>query len=292
MPPRSNTPFLLPALAPSILGSGRPRRSERRAGNLARKHLSEHLNQVQRLLMQGELGASAVHEISNLLTIVLFNGELLRERCKNQPAAKRYIEPLLHAANHIALLCGQLRNLSRPIEADLQLIDLVETSRHTYRLLAQIISRELSFEVPPGAQPVMARADPARIDQMLVNLVLNARDATAEEGGRIVVRVGCQPDKANTGSPSGFIEVQDNGQGMTAKVKRQLFKTFFTTKAPGQGTGLGLATVRRLMRGMGGEVEVESRPGQGARLRLVFPPATAVDDRSVGSTSVELFTQP
>lgn len=226
--------------------------------------IENHLRHVQRLVMQGELAATAVHEISNLLTIVLFNAGLLRERHKADDPDSRHIEPLLHAANLIATLCNQLRNLSRPTEPERRILDLAETARSTCRLLEQIMARELTFAAPPDG-PVLVSADPAHIDQMLVNLVLNARDATEEDDGRIAVRVGRAPRGGS------YIEIADNGSGMTPVVRRQLFRTFFTTKPAGQGTGLGLVTVQRLIQGIGGTIAFASRPGHGTRARLNFP---------------------
>jgi signal transduction histidine kinase len=228
--------------------------------------IEERLRHVQRLVMQGELAATAVHEISNLLTIVLFNAGLLRARHRDTPDESKYIEPLLHAATLIATLCSQLRNLARPTEAQLRVLDLAETAQGTFRLLDQIMTQELVFSAPADGA-VLITADPAHIDQMLVNLVLNARDATREENGRISVCVGRRP---RAGS---FIEVRDNGTGITPAVKRRLFRKFFTTKPPGQGTGLGLVTVQRLMHGMGGTIRLTSRPGRGTCVRLEFPAA-------------------
>jgi two-component system cell cycle sensor histidine kinase/response regulator CckA len=237
----------------------------------------EQLRHVQRLAMQGELAATAVHEISNLLTIVLLNAGLLRELHKDDPEESKYLEPLLHAATLITKLCSQLRNLARTSATQAQPVELVETARRTFRLLEQIMmTREMVF-VAPAAGDVHTFGDPAHIDQLLFNLVLNARDATSDEGGRITIRVG------HGSRPGGFIEVEDNGTGMTAPVKRQLFRAFFTTKPPGQGTGLGLVTVQRLMQGMGGSIRLSSRPGRGTRVRLQFPPLRIPDAEPVFS---------
>ncbi|MGH3421593.1 MAG: sensor histidine kinase [Streptosporangiaceae bacterium] len=245
-----------------------PQRRRRTAATIS---MEEQLRHVQRLVMQGELAATAVHEISNLLTIVQFNAGLLRERHLRDPQQEKYIEPMLHAAALITNLCNQLRNLARPAEALVRTVDLAEVTRGIFRLLEQIMQRRMVFEEPVG-EPLLVSADPAHIDQMLVNLVLNARDATSEETGCIAVRIG---RLAGAGS---FIEVEDNGTGMSAEVKRRLFTAFFTTKPPGQGTGLGMATVQRLMHGVGGRITVASRPGRGARIRLQFPPARPGDD--------------
>ena len=228
--------------------------------------LDEHLRRMQRLVMQGELAATAVHEISNLQTIVLFNAGLLREEHKADPAILRHVEPLLHAATLVATLCNQLRNLARPLEGYPQRLDLNETALRVHGLLQRIIGRELTYSAT-GVAPVTIVADAGQVEQMLLNLVLNARDATAEEGGRISVHVG-------TGRGNRpFLEVADNGTGMTPEVKAKLFRKFFTTKEHGRGTGLGLATVRRMLEGMGGRIELRTRPGHGTRMRLVFPPA-------------------
>jgi signal transduction histidine kinase len=224
-------------------------------------------DRLQRLAIQGELAATAVHEISNLQTIVLFNAGLLREKHRNDPAIVNYIDPLLHAATRIATMCSQLRNLARPVEARTQVIDLGEISSGAYRLLERIIGRKLTF-VRRQDDPILIVADPVQIEQMLINLVLNSRDATQADGGEIVVRVGTGSTQRR-GRP--WLEVEDNGTGMGAKVKARLFTKFFTTKEPGRGTGLGLVTVRRLLEAMGGRIQLHSRLGQGTRIRLLFP---------------------
>ncbi len=228
--------------------------------------LEEQLRHVQRLVMQGELAATAVHEISNLLTIVMFNAGLLRMRHADDAAVLKYVEPILHASDVIGSLCTQLRNLSRPTPAQLRVVDLGEIARRTFTLLDQIMQRELVLETE-GMRPVLICADPAHLDQIIVNLVLNARDATDNTDGRIVIRLG---HLAAAGAP--YLEVSDNGTGMTPLVKRRIFKAFFTTKPVGRGTGLGLVTVRRLMQGMGGTIKLTSKPGQGTTIRLQFPP--------------------
>lgn len=222
---------------------------------------------LQRLAIQGELAASAVHEISNLQTIVLFNAGLLREKYRDDQRIVNYIDPLLHAATMIASMCSQLRNLARPVEAQVQVIDLGEISSGAYRLLERIIGRKLSF-TRTQSQPILIVADSSQVEQMLINLVLNSRDATEFDGGEIKVRVGAGTTQ-QPGRP--WLEVEDNGSGMSAKVKAKLFTKFFTTKGSGQGTGLGLVTVRRMLEAMGGRIDVRSRPGHGTRIRALFP---------------------
>lgn len=247
----------------------RPRHARRPARETA---LDVRLRHMQGLVVQGELAATAVHEISNLQTIVLFNAGLLREQYRADPGVMKYTEPLLHAATVIATLCSQLRNLAHPVEAPPQLLDLNEAAQGTCRLLERIIGRQLMFV--PATAAVTVLAAPAQVDQMLINLVLNARDATPENGGLVTVRVGA--GRGTRRQP--WLEVSDNGTGMTPAVQARLFRKFFTTKGPGRGTGLGLVTVQRLMHDLGGRVVVRSRVGRGTRFRLVFPgTAGAVD---------------
>lgn len=247
-----------------------PNRRRSRPPAAPGEKLEDHLRHVQRLVMQGELAATAVHEISNLLTIVMFNAGLLRLRHAEDAQVLKHVEPILHATNVIGSLCTQLRNLSRPAPPQLRVLDLADIARRSYALLDQIMQRDLTLETA-GPEPVLIAGDPAHIDQILVNLVLNARDATADVDGRIAIRLGHGPG----GAP--YLEVSDNGSGMSPQVRRRIFKAFFTTKPRGQGTGLGLVTVRRLVLGMGGRLKLHSAPGHGTTLRLIFPAPAPAD---------------
>lgn len=230
----------------------------------------EQLHQLQRLVIEGELAASAVHEISNLLTLILLNAGLLRQKHGQNAEIARYVDPMLHACDVASSLCGQLRNLSRPADAQPREFDLVARVQGTLGLLEQVLGRECGCVAPSLPLPVFA--DPAHIDQILINLVLNARDATPEDG-RITVRVGVS-DNAVVGGEARFFEVEDNGTGMDADVQRKLFRLFFTTKPAGRGSGIGLATVRHLVAQSRGAIELDSAPGRGTRLRVVLPPSS------------------
>lgn len=228
----------------------------------------EQLHRLQRLVAEGELAASAVHEISNLLTLILLNAGLLRQKFGQQSEIARYVDPMLHACDVASVLCGQLRNLSRPADASPRAFDLALRVQETFRLLQQVIGRDLVCLAPPFSLPVLA--DPAHIDQILINLVLNARDATPE-GGRIVVRVGLSNEGDASRTPR-FLEVEDHGSGMDDHTQRQLFRLFFTTKPAGRGSGIGLATVRDLTEQARGTIEIDSAVGRGTRVRIAFPP--------------------
>ncbi len=260
------------------------------AGGDPAAQLDEQLRHVQRLVLQGELAATTVHEISNLLTIVLFNAGLLRLHHKDDPASLKYVDPILHAAGVVGSLCTQLRDLSRPAPAQYRVVDLVAIARRTFTLLEQILSRKLLLETESDA-PVLVMADPAQLDQILINLVLNARDATTQPEGRIRIRIGHGPAAPRT-ERQRYLEVTDNGTGMTAAVRRQIFKPFFTTKPVGEGTGLGMVTVRRLMQGIGGHVRLTSQPGQGTSVHLLFPAPPADAEADYRRAALDLFVAP
>jgi len=231
---------------------------------------TEQLHQLQRLVAEGELAVSAVHEISNLLTLILLNAGLLRQKHDQNAEIVRHVEPMLQACEVASSLCGQLRNLSRPADAQPREFDLAARVQGTFRLLQQVIARELVCVIPQVPLPVFA--DPAHIDQILINLVLNARDATGEDG-RITVRVDSEVQTEESGATR-FLEVEDNGTGMDAQVQSQLFRMFFTTKPAGRGSGIGLATVRHLTEQAHGRIEFDSVLGRGTRLRIVLPSPT------------------
>lgn len=239
-------------------GGVRPRRGKERS-------LREQLHAAEQLAIHGRLAASAVHEISNLMTIVLFNAALLRETRPADEHAARYLDPLLQAGKRIAQLCSELRDKSRPERAEPRVLDLAVTLGATCQLLERIVLRRFELGLPAGAG-ITVLADPGQIDQMLVNLVFNARDATDEEG-LIMVRCGFLADAAG----ERYFEVEDNGEGMPPEVRERLFTMFCTTKPRGRGTGLGLPAVRRLAQELGGRVECVAAPVRGTRVRIVLP---------------------
>jgi two-component system, cell cycle sensor histidine kinase and response regulator CckA len=241
------------------------------SGGKALLHLEGQLRQAEQLAAYGELAAEAVHEVSNLTTIVLFNAQLLRESQERQDRVNKYIDPILRASSRVATLCNQLRNLSRPECPRPRAIDLVEVVRDTCQLLERIVGRAFTF-AHGSDRSLWAFADPGNINQILINLVLNARDATDEETGRIAVRIGAVPSE-KLEQTWRFIDVTDNGHGISPEVRQQLFKLFFTTKPAGQGTGLGLVTVQRMVQEMQGRMELASEPGHGTRFRILLPPA-------------------
>lgn len=224
--------------------------------------------EIQRIALHGQMAASAAHEICNLLTIVLLNAGLLKERHQNDEDELKCILPMLHAASLISNVCGQMRNAARisPV-AVAKVVNLTESIQAALPLLTHIVPRKLTLDViQQGSLPVYA--DPGHLDQILINLVLNARDATNEDTGMIQIRVGRD---AQAPGDWRYIEIKDNGTGMPQHVKDSLFKTCITTKPRGRGTGLGLMTVGWLVSGMGGKITISSAPDHGTTVRILLP---------------------
>ncbi|HEY0946715.1 MAG TPA: PAS domain S-box protein [Opitutaceae bacterium] len=240
----------------------------------ALRTLETQLEQAQRLVAQGRLAAAAAHEIANCLAVIHGNATVLDELV-SEPDASRRIAALLHASTLGGHLCGQLRDLSRPQAASPERIDLVATVRRVFLMLERIVRQRLVLQIDVE-DPLLIFADASHVDLIIVNLVLNARDATPI-GGTITIRVGAA-ESAGLSEAWRRVEVIDNGSGIPTEVQGQLFKAFFTTKSPGQGTGLGLATVHRLVRGMAGEVELASESGQGTCVRILLPPPARDED--------------
>lgn len=236
----------------------------------AHHSLEEQLRRAQRLSAQGMLAAMTAHEIKNYLSIALGHAQLLRER---EPALADALAPIIRAVETAGHLDRQLFQIAQPnAQSAACVFDVAAAARATCDLLEPLLRRRVKLEPVDG--PIIAYADPSNFEQALVNLLLNARDATSDYDGEIVVRVGIAPEAKGSGH-SRFLEVSDNGVSISPAAQRRLFESYFTTKPKGRGTGLGLANVRKMVREAGGELEFQSESGRGTTVRIVLPPPPA-----------------
>jgi two-component system cell cycle sensor histidine kinase/response regulator CckA len=248
-----------------------------------RRRAEEALLQAQKMEAVGRLAGGIAHDFNNLLTAIRGNAELLMHRFRHDPARAAEIDEILHASDRAATMTRQLLAFSRkqpvaPVRLDLN--DLTET---VGRLSRRLLGPDVALEIQPGAglRPVMA--DASQLEQLLLNLILNARDALPD-GGRIIARTtNCRlPDGAaeslRAGLPDGHyvrLQVTDNGIGMDPATQARIFEPFFTTKEPGRGTGLGLSTVYGIVRQMGGAITVVSERNHGATFSVYLPAVPA-----------------
>jgi PAS domain S-box-containing protein len=240
--------------------------------------LKEQVRQAQKLESVGRLAGGVAHDFNNLLTVVLGCVQALRDDAsRGAPASAEIVDELRAAGERARDLTRQLlafarRQVIMPVPLDLNAV-----VRGSEKLLRRVLGEdvELGVDLAPGLWTM--RGDAGQLEQVLLNLAVNARDAMPR-GGRLSIRTRNVPG-ATGAAPGGRGErvalvVEDSGAGMTPDVKAHLFEPFFTTKAPGEGTGLGLATVYGIVAQADGDVQVESEPGRGARFELRFPRAS------------------
>ncbi|HVN33530.1 MAG TPA: ATP-binding protein, partial [Thermoanaerobaculaceae bacterium] len=239
-----------------------------------RRLVEERLGHAQRLEMIGQLAGGVAHDFNNLLTAVAGNATLLAEHA--DPGVRELAEEIQGARRSGSALTQQLLAFARRDVHRSEALDLAEVVSGTSRLLTRLLGEHhlLALDATQ-ATPVLA--DRAQLEQVLLNLVGNARDAMPD-GGTVSVQIRTldQADAAALGSSlaasrQALLEVADTGTGMSPEVQARIFEPFFTTKPRGRGTGLGLATVHGIAAQSGGQVAVESSPGKGARFRVFLP---------------------
>ena len=258
-----------------------------------RKRLEEQLHQAEKMELIGRLTGGIAHDFNNLLTGFLLYCDLLLSELEGDHRLRRQVEEIRQAGEQGAALTQQLLAISRKHAASPRPVALNEVVCTAENLLRRLIGEqiELRVDVDPAASLVFA--DPTQLRQILLNLVLNSRDAL-KHGGRIHVRTRTTrfPAKLHAdGAPAVSLIVEDNGCGMTAEIRAHLFEPFFTTKLPGEGTGMGMATVHRIATEAGGAIEVASEPGRGTRIEVFFPQHEpevigSSGDRGIGSSLI------
>ena len=234
----------------------------------------QRLQQAQRLESVGRLAGGVAHDFNNLLTVILGGGETLREDlAAGRPASPDEVEQIHAAGERARDLTRQLLAFARRQVTTLVPLDLNAVVRGSERLLRRVLGEdvEIRTDLAPGLWPV--RGDSGQLEQVIVNLALNARDAMPHGGTLTLETRNAGPSPAGPEPGAGWVQllVRDTGVGMSATVKSHLFEPFFTTKPPGHGTGLGLATAHGIVAQAGGRVRVESAPGRGTTFEISLP---------------------
>jgi two-component system, cell cycle sensor histidine kinase and response regulator CckA len=237
------------------------------------KHAEMELRQSQRLDALGRLAGGVAHDFNNLLTVITVSAEMLLAVA---PAERTddLIETMLDAALRGARLTRQLLALGRKNVVKPRIIDVNALIRNNETLLRRTLREniELRLELSDGTGCI--EMDPNELEQLLLNLVLNARDAIEESGVLTIATDLCLTGKCGRSTaekPCVCVNVHDTGVGMSAETLEHIFDPFFTTKESGKGTGLGLSCVYSIVRQAGGTIDVESEPGIGSRFRVYFP---------------------
>jgi PAS domain S-box-containing protein len=247
-----------------------------------RVKLEDQLRQAQKMEAVGRLAGGIAHDFNNLLTAIRGNAELMSHRVRNDPAMAAEVDEILHAADRAASLTRQLLAFSRKQVLQPIALDVNEIISGVAKMARRLIGTDVQLRLDLARSVCQVLADPAQVEQVLLNLIVNARDAMPT-GGTIVVatknaKLGADaPEIVQAGiAPGAFvlIAVTDDGIGMDQATQARIFEPFFTTKETGRGTGLGLSTVYGIIRQTGGAITVESERGKGASFKVYLPAIT------------------
>jgi len=251
-----------------------------------RRRLEAQLLQAQKLEALGTLAGGVAHDFNNLLTSVRGSAELLLRHAEPGGSVERAARRVLMAAERGQQLTGQLLGFSRPKQQQQERVDLSTSVREVHELLSRTLGEDIRFELELQADTWPVLADPGEINQLLVNLIVNARDAMPGGGTLSVATANAGLDRAAAAelelAAGDYVRlrVRDTGAGMPPEVKAQIFDPFFTTKGPGKGTGLGLATVLAIVQRHRGRIRVESEEGRGTAFDVWLPRDTAREAES------------
>ncbi|MGH9308222.1 MAG: PAS domain S-box protein [Vicinamibacterales bacterium] len=242
-----------------------------------RLRLEEQFRQAQKMEAVGRLAGGVAHDFNNLLTAILGYGELALSALPAASDVRGDIEEILKAGQSAASLTRQLLAFSRRQIVQPQIVGLNDVIVRTHGLLRRVIGEDITLTLDLAPDTSRVFADPSQLEQIVMNLAVNARDAMPG-GGRLTIHTRNIPPAEHAGAAESsrvVLAVSDTGTGIPPEVQRRLFEPFFTTKERGKGTGLGLATVYAIVTQSQGSIEVHSEPGRGTTFEILLPAAAA-----------------
>jgi PAS domain S-box-containing protein len=252
--------------------------TERKQAEEALRHSEEQLRQSQKMEAIGRLAGGIAHDFNNLLTAITGYGDLLLKGLGEKHKLRREAQEISKAAERAAALTGQLLAFSRQQVLQPKVLDLNVVVSEMEMMLRRLIGEQIVLDARVAGERCAVRADPGQLNQVVLNLAVNARDAMPEGGKLSIVTEHASLDEAACAvfpgvSPGRYVRlaVSDTGTGMNEATKARLFEPFFTTKEQGKGTGLGLSTVYGIVRQSGGHISVDSMPGHGTTFTILLP---------------------
>ncbi|MCH8898323.1 MAG: response regulator, partial [Chloroflexi bacterium] len=243
-----------------------------------RKLLEGRLSQAQKLETVGRLAGGVAHDFNNVLTAIMGYTQLSLLLAPAECEISDHLQEIKKAADRAANLTGQLLAFSRQQVIEPKVLDLNDVVINLGKMLRRLIGEDIELITLPATELDLVKADPGQIEQVLLNLAVNARDAMPD-GGKLTIKTACVTLDAEyvrhheDASPGRHVMlvVSDTGTGISEEVQKHMFEPFFTTKMVGKGTGLGLATCFGIVQQSGGHIEVETEPGQGTSFKVYLP---------------------
>ena len=242
------------------------------------RQLEAQMQQAQKMEAIGQLASGVAHDFNNILGVIIGYSDLLISDLDPESPFRNFVEEIQAAAERASGLTRQLLLFSRKQKVEPVVLDLNDAVKDLDKMLRRLIGEHIEMTVTPGKDLGHIQADPGHVGQVLMNLVINARDAMPD-GGKLTIATRnvalgeTRPPARCRLAPGDYVmlSVSDTGIGMTPEVKARLFEALFTTKPAGKGTGLGLATCQTIVQQSGGCIDVESEAGQGATFKIYFP---------------------
>jgi PAS domain S-box-containing protein len=273
-----------------------------------RQRLADQLRQSQKMQAIGELAGGVAHDFNNLLMVVKGHAEMLLDRLPDSSPLRHSIEQVQGASERAAGLTRQLLAFSRKQVLQPVVLDLNGVVAGMIQMVSRVIGEDIELVFLPSLKLGLVKADPSQMEQVVLNLVVNARDAMPEGGKLTIETSNVVIDRGYAAKHPGGMEpgtyvmltVSDNGCGMDAKTQARIFEPFFTTKGQGKGTGLGLATVYGVVKQSGGFIWVYSEVGRGTTFKIYLPQVTSqvekagaekIPSRPAAGTETILFVE-
>jgi len=269
---------------------------ERKKSEDERNRLQQQLFQAQKMEALGTLAGGIAHDFNNLLSVMMGFASLARQRLGSDDPLQDSMGMIEESAQRAAELARQLLAFARPERQQVKPVCVDDVLDRVRRMVERTFDRNITVAVHPGSEPLWVNAEPSYLEQALLNLCINARDAMPQ-GGTVTLEVSAIRPEAHLPGLSGTcppgscanISVQDTGAGIAPETLPRVFDPFFTTKEPGRGTGLGLAMVYGFVKNHDGDVKVESEPGHGARFTITLPliPTPSLEARAEGRGQIQ-----
>lgn len=263
-----------------------------------RKLLEQQLHHSQKMEAIGQLAGGIAHNFNNLLTALMGYADFALDTLPDTHPARVDLQGVLETANRATNMTQELLAFTRRQAISPTMFDLYQLVSGTQKLLQQLISANITLSIKPQTEPCLVRADPGQIEQVLINLVINAQDAMPD-GGELNIKTEPVtitqnlPQSTQEIAPGDYVRwvVSDTGTGMTEEVKNRIFEPFFTTKEVGKGTGLGLSTCFGIIRQNNGYIMVDSAPNQGTTFIIYLPRVQAPAGHSLDKSRINYLPQ-